>query len=198
MTEMPRAVPNVTPAALNDRPRHPRRDLPVPVFADRSFARPPGDGYDLNRSDRELYERFATQRRCPICGEMVQDSEDMWFMLDEVAYAEQRYSEGFGHENCLLASLRLCPWISSETYSRASEEKLGHARVGLEDDAKPVVWVLCSSRYYKLDRHPVGQLRPKAPRNPRYFGYVSGVLVEVSLSQANALLVAAGLDPISD
>lgn len=198
MSEWPKIVPDGVPPALDARPRHPRRDLPVPVFADRSFANPPGDGYDLNRSDRELYERFAKQRRCPICGEMVPESEDMWFMLDEVAYSERRYSEGFGHEGCLLAALRLCPWISSERYSRASETKLGHRRVGLEDDAKPVVWVLCSSRYYKVDRHPVMQLRPRDPRNPRYFGYVDGVIVEVSLQQANEMLAAANLDLIPD
>lgn len=196
MTEMPRPVPEIVPPALAARPQHPRRDVPIPVFADRAFANPPGEGYDLNRSDRELYERFATQRRCPICGDMVPESEEMWFMLDEVAYTEQRYSEGFGHEACLLASLRLCPWISNQEYARATETKLGHARFGLEDDRKPVVWVLCSSRYYKIERRPAMQLRPKALRNPRYFGYVNGVLSEVTLDQANELLAAQGLGPI--
>lgn len=198
MLQFPSPVPEVVPPALATRPRHPRRDLPIPVFADRAFAAPPGEGYDLNRSDRELYERFADQRRCPVCGEMVPASEDMWFMLDEVAFSERRYSEGFGHEDCLLAALRLCPWISAAAYARASETRLGHARVGLENELKPVVWVLCSSRYYRVERRPIMQLRPRAPRNPRYFGYVNGDLHEVSLDQANELLIAAGLNPIPE
>lgn len=127
---------------------------------------------------------------------MVSNSEDMWFMLDEVAYSERRYSEAFGHEDCLLAALRLCPWISTQVYARATEKRLGHARTGLENELKPVVWVLCSSRYYKVERRPVMQLRPRAPRNPRYFGYVDGAVSEVSLEQANELLAAAGLDSI--
>ena len=198
MSEFPRPVPEVMPPALAARPRHPRRDLPIPVFADRSFANPPEKGFDLNQSDRELYERFANQRRCPVCGEMIANSEDMWFMLDEVAFGERRYSEGFGHEDCLLAALRLCPWISSPAYARASEARLGHARVGLENEMKPAVWVLCSSRYYNVESRPIMQLRPRAPRNPRYFGYVDGVLREVSLDQANEILTAAGLDSIRE
>lgn len=198
MAPFPRPVPDVLPPQLAARPRHPRRDLPIPVFADRSFANPPGEGYDLNRSDVELYERFANQRRCPVCGEMIPPSEDMWFMLDEVAFLERRYSESFGHEDCLLAALRLCPWISTAAYARASETRLGHARLGLENEKKPVVWVLCSSRYYKVERRPMMQLRPRAPHNPRYFRYVGGVIHEVSLDQANEALTAAGLDSIRE
>lgn len=192
------------PPRLQALPVHLRTGLPVPVFAQQDR-----DGeaiVDFNKVDRRSVLELAERRWCYLCGQPIAQDEDAWFLGDERSYALGYYPETVGHESCLAASLSLCPYIRAQHHQRATERRLGQPR-GLEDDRKPVVWVLASSRYFRVvqknRRDRTGRveehgLYPRRLRNARYFGYdADGALVEVTREHANVLLTAAGLDPIA-
>lgn len=170
----------------------PRRGLPIPWFADpRALG---GDAVHFNLVERETVLTLAERRWCYVCGDPIPLTEDAWFLGDEQSYLQRYYPETIGHRECLAASLVLCPYIRTKMYSRATERRIGQPRL-LEDDQKPVVWVLAGSRYYKVVRSGRKGFYPKALRGARYFGYDdSGDLEEVNLDQANRLLFEAGMD----
>jgi hypothetical protein len=200
--DLPRPVELVMPDTLAARPRDSRRGVPIPAFADRSIIGVRDDQPDFNKVDHRVVKKLASRRWCYVCGEPIPQTEDVFLLGDESSYEQAYYPESFGHEACMLAALTLCPWIASASHKRATERALGQPR-NLEDDQKPVVWVLASSRYMKYaDGKRAGQRRglyPKSLRNPRFFGYdENDAIVEIDIEQANRVLLDNGLALITD
>jgi len=190
--EFPREIAPSLPASLAARPWENRLEIPIPVFADRTLTR--GTGYDFHTVSPRLVRAAAIARRCYLCGEPIGTDEDAWFLGDEQSFIMKYYPETIGHEDCLLASLTLCPYISTERHKRATERRLGQPQ-NLKDPNKPDVWVLCASREYQIAEDG---LYPTERKNPRYFAYRDDRLVEVSLSQANEILETRGYETLPD
>lgn len=193
---LPRRVQPVVSPRLATRPLDEKRGLPVPAFAEKPTAG--GSRYDFQTVDPRFVELCAEQRWCYVCREPIALTEDAYFLGDEQSYIQGYYPETLGHADCLVSALALCPWITNASHKRATERRLGQPR-GLDDDRKPLVWVLASSRYYTFDTGNARTckrrgLYPRRLRNARFFAYIDGALHEVTRAHADQVLCDAGED----
>jgi hypothetical protein len=173
--------------------------LPVPFFADPH--RRGGAAIDFNRVDKRVVFDLAEKRECYVCGEGIPDGTLVWFLGDEESYLGRYYPESYGHEECLEASIGICPWINNERHARATEKRLGQPR-GLKNEDKPTVWILAASERYEVVRRDrrglFGQLQeaglyPGALQGAKYYGYDdAGRVRPVTLTEANRALKDAG------
>ena len=169
-----------TAARLAARPQDPRRRLPVPAMN----ARPGPAGTetgDFLTVDPDRVMQLAMGRLCAVCGQPVRGEYAV--LVGPASLASGASGNPSSHEGCLLASLRLCPWISIGRARRAA----GRRAAGLDavdphlDLAKPQVWVLGVAADYTVETHGDRRvvLRPGPYLRQRRFRYDdAGALVE--------------------
>ncbi|MFJ4189407.1 hypothetical protein [Kitasatospora sp. NPDC089509] len=176
-------MPNPTlpdlPPGLAERPRDPRRGLPIPVVNERPDGTP-----DFVVLNGEKALRMASLHRCSLCGLPL--GGPAAFLGGPVSAKTGHYSDPPMHEACAEAALTLCPHIARPHARRASERQLPDdvtVPVGFTLE-RPEEWVMVIATAYYVGIAPAedGGAVPlfvvDQRDRERRFGYADGVLTE--------------------
>jgi hypothetical protein len=140
---------NDVPECLRHRPFDERRKLPVPfmnVIDD--------DRWDFTTITGPQVDRCIDERLCSVCGKPL----NYWFAFigNEKSGANRRFTDPPMHEECALASLRLCPIMQHGNMARAKAPRVkpqdgekvilpGSSRV------RPVAWFMPITQRFTVE-----------------------------------------------
>lgn len=174
-------LPNLPdlPPGLAQRPRDPRRGLPIPVVNERPDGSP-----DFVVLNGEKAMEMACLHRCSLCGRPLDGPAA--FLGGPVSAKTGHYSDPPMHEDCAQAALTLCPHIARPHARRASERRVSDdvtVPVGFTLE-RPEEWVMVIASAYYVGIAPAegGGLVPlfvvDERQRERRFVYVDGALTE--------------------
>ena len=163
------------PSTLASRPRT-SIGLPIPYVA---ALRPDGTA-DFTVIDAERALGAARSRRCALCGAGL----GYWlaFLGGPQSARTRTFVDGPAHEDCLLAAVRLCPYLARHASRRTRRVPEGSLTPAGFDERKPTEFVVGITRSYRTFVDERGAILHKAAPfvRERKFRYVDGVLVEQS------------------
>src|SRR5437016_6199276 len=108
---------------------HDQRGIPIPAHV----GRPAGQPIRITDFDQRRLFLITAERRCTICAWKIPHDELCWYFTWPPAVAQNRSSgwlmwdtsalEGFGHEECMLYSALVCPFLSDRDYERRTVQR---------------------------------------------------------------------------
>lgn len=161
------------PPTLASRPRT-SSGLPIPYVAGRH-----ADGTaDFTVIDAERSLEAARRRWCALCGSGL----GYWlaFLGGPQSALARTFVDGPAHEDCLLAAVRLCPYLARRASRRSSRQPDGTLTPQGFDERKPTQFAIGVTRSYRTFIDASGAIVHKAAPfvRMRTFSYVDDVLVE--------------------
>lgn len=168
------------PASLAERPRDPRRGLPIPPVS--LHTRNGVEVVDFVSINGPVGVALATERKCSLCaGDM-----EYWvaFLGSLENYRERLYLDPPAHIECMHAAVSLCPYIALQHHRRMSARRVDGDTIVPEGfrEAQPDRWLMGITRQYRVEvRGRVALYRPSVFKATRMFGYGDdGAICEIA------------------
>src|SRR5579862_398314 len=158
------------PDTLAARPWDARRGVPIPpVSVHERDGRAVVDFVTVNGP---IALALARARDCSLCGQRM----GYWvaFLGGPASHAQRRYLDPPAHPECMLAAVRLCPFIALRHHRRAPEHRVGPDTASPPgyEHGQPDRWLLGITRRYRVEiQDDIAVYLPAAFKRTRTFDY---------------------------